>query len=89
MDSNSRRRSPTWPPTRPVSPPSGKTFIADYDAGQQAYRAGQVYVAYQFFMRANGRMNGANALAGQTRASFDVKTALAESDDLHDHSTSS
>ena len=62
-----------------------KSVFADYDAGQQAYRAGQVYVAYQLFMRANGRMTGANALAGQTRASFNVKTALAESDDLHDH----
>jgi hypothetical protein len=62
-----------------------KSIYADYDAGQEAYRAGQVYVAYQLFTRANGRMNGANALAGQSRASFDVKTALAESQDLHDH----
>jgi hypothetical protein len=62
-----------------------KSIYADYDAGQEAYRAGQVYVAYQLFTRANGRMNGANALAGQSRASFDVKSALAESQDLHDH----
>lgn len=60
-----------------------KSVYADYDAGQQAYRAGQVYVAYYLFCRANGRMNGANALAGQTRAGFDVKAALDESDDLH------
>ena len=62
-----------------------KSVYADVEAGQQAYRAGQVYVAYQLFARANGNMNGANALAGQTRISFDVKSALAESDDLHDH----
>jgi hypothetical protein len=62
-----------------------KSVYADYEAGQQAYRAGKVYTAYHLFCRANGRMNGANALAGQTRISFDVKSALAESDDLHDH----
>jgi hypothetical protein len=62
-----------------------KSIYADVDAAQQAYGAGQVYVAYQLFCRANGRMNGANALVGQTRTSFDVKAALAESDDLHDH----
>ena len=62
-----------------------KSVYADFEAGQQAYRAGQVYAAYQLFCRVNGRMNGANALAGQTRLTFDVKTALAESDDLHDH----
>ncbi len=62
-----------------------KSIYADYESGQEAYRAGQVYVAYQLFVRANGRMNGANALAGQTRASFDVKTALATNQDLHDH----
>lgn len=61
-----------------------KSIYADVDAGRQAYRAGQVYAAYQLFCRANGRMNGANALAGQTRISFDVKAALAESNDLHD-----
>jgi len=62
-----------------------KSIYADYNGGQEAYRAGQVYVAYRLFMRANGQMNGANALAGQTRANFDVKSALAEADDLHDH----
>jgi hypothetical protein len=59
------------------------SVFADYDSAQEAYGAGQVYVAYQLFARANGRMNGANALAGQTRAGFDVKTALSEADDLH------
>ncbi len=73
---------PTYPPRLAAI---WKSIFADYDAGQQAYRAGQVYVAYQLFTRANGRMTGANALAGQTRTSFDVKTALTESDDLHDH----
>jgi hypothetical protein len=62
-----------------------KSVYADFNAGQEAYRAGQVYVAYRLFCRANGWMNGANALAGQTRTSFNVKAALAESDDLHDH----
>jgi hypothetical protein len=62
-----------------------KGAFADFNAAQEAYRAGQVYVAYQLFCRANGKMNGANALAGQTRITFDVKAALAESDDLHDH----
>ncbi len=62
-----------------------KSVYADFEAGQEAYRAGQVYVAYKLFCRANGHMNGANALAGQTRAGFDVKSALAQSGDLHDH----
>jgi hypothetical protein len=62
-----------------------KSVYADLTGGQEAYRAGQVYTAYQLFCRANGRMNGANALAGQSRVNFDVKAALAESDDLHDH----
>jgi hypothetical protein len=62
-----------------------KNIYADIDAGRQAYRAGQVYAAYRLFCRANGRMNGANTLAGQTRISFDVKAALAESNNLHDN----
>jgi hypothetical protein len=62
-----------------------KSIHADFEAAQEAYGAGRVYVAYQLFARANGRMNGANALAGQTRVTFDVKGALSESDDLHDH----
>ncbi len=61
-----------------------KSVYLDIEAAKEAYSAGQVYVAYQLFARANGRMNGANALSGQTRASFDVKTALAESDQVHD-----
>jgi hypothetical protein len=69
-------------------PPPGRHLekrLCRFRRGQQAYRAGQVYAAYQLFCRANGHMNGANALAGQTRITFDVKAALAESDDLHDH----
>jgi hypothetical protein len=75
----------TYPPRLAYLAAIWKSVYADFEAGQQAYQAGQVYVAYQLFCQANGRMNGANALAGQTRATFDVKTALAESDDLHDH----
>lgn len=62
-----------------------KSIYADIESGQQAYRAGQVYMAYLLFTRANGRMTGVNALTGQNRTSFNVKTALAEADDLHDH----
>ncbi len=62
-----------------------KSAYTDENAGQQAYRAGQVYVAYRLFERANGSMSGANALAGQNRAAFDVKAALTESDDLRNH----
>lgn len=62
-----------------------KSIYADYTAGQQAYRASQVYIAYQLFSRANGSMIGVNQLVGQSRASFDVRAALAESDDLRNH----
>ena len=62
-----------------------KSVYADYAAAQQAYRGGQVYVAYRLFSRANATMIGVNTLVGQNRASFDVKTALAESDDLRNH----
>jgi len=59
-----------------------KNIYADYETGQQAYRAGQVYVAYQLFAQVNGRMRGVNALTGQNKATFNIKTALADSDDL-------
>lgn len=58
------------------------SIYADMDAGQQAYRAGQVYIAYRLFARANARMHGVNALGGQTRAIFDVKASLAQAADL-------
>jgi hypothetical protein len=61
-----------------------KSIYLDYESGQEAYGAGQVYVAYELFSRANGRMSAANALTGQTRTTFDVKAALAESDELHE-----
>jgi hypothetical protein len=59
-----------------------KSVYADDDTAQQAYRAGLVYVAYRLFARANGRMHGVNALVGQSPESFDVKSALDESDGL-------
>lgn len=59
-----------------------KSVYADSTAATQAYSAGQVYVAYRLFCRANASINGVNALTGQNRANFDVKTALANSDDL-------
>ncbi len=61
-----------------------KSIYLDYEAGKEAYGAGQVFVAYELFERASGRMSGVNALATQTRSSFDVKTTLAESDDIHE-----
>jgi hypothetical protein len=59
-----------------------KLVYADSDAAQQAYRAGQVYAAYRLFVRANGRMHGLNALIGENATAFDVRQALADSDDL-------
>lgn len=59
-----------------------KGVYSDFAAGQRAYGAGQVYAAYLLFTRAHATMNGANTLAVQKRAVFDVKAALAESDDL-------
>ena len=59
-----------------------KSVYADTNAAQQAYAAGQVYIAYRLFCRADASMNGVNALIGQNRANFDVKAVLADSDDL-------
>jgi hypothetical protein len=60
-----------------------RQIFAEADAGRQAYRAGQVYVAYRLFAEANGRMHGVNALGRQNeKEMFDVKAALAASDDL-------
>jgi hypothetical protein len=59
-----------------------KSIYADKDTAEQAYHGGQVYVAWRLFERANAHMHGVNALAGQTRLSFDVQAALAESDGL-------
>jgi len=62
-----------------------KSVYADFAAAEQAYRAGQVYVAYRLYSRANASMSGVNALVGQNRATFDVKLALSQSDDLRNH----
>jgi len=62
-----------------------KSVYADAAAGQQAYHAGQVYVAYRLFSHADASMSGANSLSTQSPASFDVKATLAESDDLRNH----
>ena len=59
-----------------------KSIYADYAAGQEAYRAGQVYVAFLLFTRANSQMHGINALVGQSRTTFNVKASLAESESL-------
>lgn len=62
-----------------------KSAYADYAAGQQSYRAGQVYVAWRLFCRANATMTAVNTLVSQGRASFDVKAALEESETLHNN----
>ncbi len=59
-----------------------RKVYAEIDEGQEAYHGGQFYVAYRLLARANSRMRGLNALTGQDRMSFDVKDALATSDDL-------
>ena len=59
-----------------------KQVYAEIKQGNEAYKSGQVYVAWRLLARANSRMRGMNALAGDALASFDVKTALATSDDL-------
>jgi hypothetical protein len=61
-----------------------KSVYLDNEAAQEAYGAGQVFVAYELFARANGRMNGVNALTTATRDSFDVKATLADSDQIHE-----
>jgi hypothetical protein len=71
----------TYPPRLAAT---WKSVYADYESALEAYRGGQVYVAYRLFSRANGHMSGANALAGTNKITFDVKSALAEADDLHD-----
>ena len=61
-----------------------KSVYLDYEAGQEAYRGGQVFVAYELFERASGRMSGVNALTTTSRNAFDVKSTLAESDQIHE-----
>jgi hypothetical protein len=59
-----------------------KQVYAEVRQGNEAYKSGQVYVAYRLLARANSRMRGLNALADDQIASFDVKDALATSDQL-------
>ena len=59
-----------------------RQVYAEINEGQEAYHAGQVYVAYRLLARANSQMRGLNALTGQDRMSFDVKSALAASGEL-------
>jgi hypothetical protein len=59
-----------------------RQVYAEINEGQEAYHGGQVYVAYRLLARANSRMRGMAALTGQDRSSFDVKEALATSDEL-------
>ena len=59
-----------------------KQVYAEVKEGNEAYKQGKVYLAWRLLARANSRMRGLNALAGDALASFDVKTALATSDDL-------
>ena len=61
-----------------------KSVYLDYEAGREAYGAGQVFVAYELFERASGRMSGVNALTTTNRDAFDVKATLAESDGIHE-----
>ena len=59
-----------------------RQVYAEVRQGNEALKAGKVYVAWRLLARANSRMRGMNALAGDALTSFDVKTALATSDDL-------
>lgn len=59
-----------------------KQAYAEMKQGNAAYKEGRVYIAWRLLARANSRMRAMNALAGQELASFDVKAALATSDDL-------
>ena len=61
-----------------------KSVYLDNEAGEEAYGAGQVFVAYELFERASGRMSGVNALTTSNRDSFDVKATLADSDQIHE-----
>jgi len=61
-----------------------KSVYLDNESGQEAYGAGQVFVAYELFERASGRMSGVNALSTSNRTAFDVKATLLESDEIHE-----
>jgi hypothetical protein len=59
-----------------------KQVYAEVRDGNAASKSGKVYLAWRLLARANSRMRGMNALAGDALAAFDVKTALDTSDDL-------
>jgi hypothetical protein len=66
----------------PVQAAVWRQVYAEVKQGNTAYKSGQVYVAWRLLARANSRMRGMNALAGDQLTNFDVKTALETSDDL-------
>lgn len=51
-------------------------------AAKKAYEAKQPYLAYQLFSQVNAEIQGANTAMTRGKAPFDIKTALADSDDL-------
>ncbi len=59
-----------------------RQIYAEMRQGQEAYKSGQVYVAYRLLARANGRMQGMEALAQDQQGAFDVKAALEVSEQL-------
>lgn len=59
-----------------------KQVFAEMRQGQEAYKAGQVYTAYRLLARANSRIRGLNAVGTDQAPTFDVKAALATSDQL-------
>jgi hypothetical protein len=59
-----------------------KRVYAEMREGQEAYKSGQVYVAYRLLARANSRMRGLDALVQAEVSTFDVKAALDTSDQL-------
>jgi len=59
-----------------------RQVYAEMRQGQEAYKSGKVYIAYRLLARANSRMRGLNALGSDQLGPFDVKSALATSDQL-------
>jgi hypothetical protein len=59
-----------------------KQIYAEIRQGQQAYKSGEVYVAYRLLARANSRMQGLQALSQDQLGAFDVKAALETSEQL-------
>ena len=59
-----------------------RQVYAEIRQGQEAYKGGQVYVAYRLMARANSRMRGLEALSQDQLGAFDVKAALETSEQL-------